>query len=80
MNNNLGALNDYLFEQLERLNDTEELREKENFEKEMERTKAITDIAKTIIANANTVLSAKRYMANTDEFDIPPMLLGDRND
>lgn len=60
MNNNLNSLNDYLFEQLERLNDDETLEKEENFEKEIKRTKALTEIAKTIIDNANTIIDATK--------------------
>lgn len=60
MNNNLNSLNDYLFEQLERLNDDETLEKEENFEKEIKRTKALTEVAKTIIDNANTIINATK--------------------
>lgn len=60
MKNNLNSLNDYLFEQLERLNDDENLEETDNFDKEIKRTKAITEVAKTIIDNANTVINATK--------------------
>jgi hypothetical protein len=60
MNNNLNSLNNYLFEQLERLNDDETLEQEECFEKEIKRTKAITEIAKTIIDNANTIIDATK--------------------
>lgn len=60
MNNNLNSLNDYLFEQLERLNDDESLEKEENFEKEIKRTKALTEVAKTIIDNANTIINATK--------------------
>lgn len=61
MKNDLGSLNNYLFEQLERLNDDEALENEENFDKEMKRAKAITGVAKTIIDNANLLLDAKKY-------------------
>jgi len=61
MKNNLVALNDYLFEELERLNDDETMREEDNFKKEMNRSKAISQVAKNIIDNANTMLEAKKY-------------------
>lgn len=60
MKNNLNSLNNYLFEQLERLNDDENLDNSDNFDKEIKRTKAITDVAKTIIDNANTVINATK--------------------
>ena len=76
MKNNLGDLNNYLFEQLERLNDDDSLENEENFNKEMQRSKAITDVSKTIISNANLLLNAKKYQ---DEYgikqnEVPDML------
>ena len=61
MKNDLGTLNNYLFEQLEILNDDETLDSEDNFDKEMKRAKAITGVAKTIIDNANLLLDAKKY-------------------
>lgn len=61
MKNDLKALNDYLFEELERLNDDEELETEERLEKEIKRSKAVTNVAQTIINNANLVLSAQKY-------------------
>lgn len=61
MNNDLSSLNNYLFEQLERLNDDETLQSEENFEKEMKRAKAITGVSMAIVNNANLILDAKRY-------------------
>lgn len=51
MKKDLNALNDYLFEQLERLNDDECL-EQEGLEKELKRAKAITGISTAIVNNA----------------------------
>lgn len=59
MNNKLSDLNNYLFEELERLNDDETLNSDENFEKELKRSKAITTVSSQIIQNANVVLKAK---------------------
>lgn len=77
MRNNLVELNNYLFEELERLNDEEELQEDGALEKEIKRSKAITNVAQQIINNANTVLNAKKYV---DECGIPnnavPRMLG----
>ena len=61
MKNDLGALNDYLFEQLERLNDDEELADDESFKKEIQRSKAITQVSTAIVNNAKLVLDAKKY-------------------
>jgi len=74
--NTLGDLNNYLFAQMERLDD-ESLSE-EGLKKELERSKAITGIASQIVANANLVLKAKiAYDENIDtEKDKPKMLEG----
>lgn len=81
MKNSLIDLNNYLFEELERLNDEEELKEDESLEKEIKRSKAITNVAQQIINNANTVLTAKKY---ADEYGINskviPKMLGTNED
>ena len=59
MKNKLSDLNNYLFEELERLNDDETLSNNEELEKELKRSKAITDVSNQIIQNANVVLKAK---------------------
>ena len=76
MKNNLQELNNYLFEELERLNDDEELNSDEKIEKEIKRSKAITKVAQTIINNANLVLTAKKYSDELgfDEKTMPKML------
>ena len=61
MKKDLGALNDYLFEQLERLNDDEELADDESFKKQIQRRKAITQVSTAIVNNAKLVLDAKKY-------------------
>lgn len=61
MKNNLNDLNNYLFEQLERLNDDEELSKDEILEKELKRAKAITSISTAIVNNAKLVLDIKKY-------------------
>lgn len=76
MKTSLQDLNMYLFEELERLNDSEELENEENLEKEIKRSKAITNVAQTIINNANTVLDAQKFMSDSGVQELPKMLLG----
>lgn len=75
MKNDLGSLNNYLFEELERLNDNEELDSEEKLEKEIRRSKVITHVAQTIINNAHTVLEAQKFMSDSGAEEIPKMLL-----
>ena len=60
MKNTLGDLNNYLFEQLERLQD-DELTD-EQLVREITRSKAVQGIAKTIIENGALALNAKKHM------------------
>lgn len=64
MKNTLMDLNNHLFEQLERLND-ENLSEEE-LEREIRRSDAITDVAQTIISNANLALNVQKHI---DEYN-----------
>ena len=57
MKNNLTDLNNILFEQLERLQDDDI--SDEQFEKELQRTNAVTKVSKVIIENA--ALSLRAY-------------------
>lgn len=76
MKNTLGDLNNYLFAQLERLDD-ESLSE-EGLNKEINRSKAMSSIAAQIIGGGNLVLKAKVAYEETDNADKtkPPMLEG----
>lgn len=56
--NKLSDLNNYLFEELERLNDDEFLDETK-LKREIDRSKAITNVSQQIISNANVILKAK---------------------
>lgn len=60
MKNTLSDLNNYLFEQLERLND-DELTEEE-LEKEIKRSETVTKVAKTIIDNGQLALQTKKHL------------------
>ena len=75
MQNTLGDLNNHLFAQLERLGN-EEL-EGDELKEEILRAKAVTDIAKEIIDNANTVLDVMKFQAEAlgrSSISIPKML------
>ena len=57
--NKLSDLNDHLFAELERLGD-EDMNEEE-LNKELKRAVGISKIAKNVIMNANTMLSALKF-------------------
>ena len=61
MKNDLNSLNNYLFEELERLNDDEELKNEEKLNKELKRAKAISGVSTVIVNNAKLILDAKKY-------------------
>lgn len=79
MKTTLSDLNNYLFEELERLNDTEELSSDENLEKEIKRSKAISSVAQQIVNNANTILEAQKFVADNGRAELPKMLLGTKD-
>ena len=64
MKNNLGDLNNYLFEALERLNDDKALINEDVLEKELKRSKAITEVSAQIVQNAKIMLEAKKHSDN----------------
>lgn len=75
MKNTLSDLNNYLFEQIERLND-DSLNE-EGLEHEIKRSEAVTKIAKTIIDNGSLALQTKKHLdeyGSGNKCDVP--LLG----
>ena len=76
MRNTLGDLNNHLFMQLERLSDEDITGDK--LKEEIGRSKAISNIAKEIIANADIVLQSKKFYSEymTEEDDMPRMLEG----
>ena len=79
MKNSLSDLNNYLFEQIERIND-DELSD-EQLEKEIKRAETVTKIGQTIISNAQIQLNAwkeaNEYGLNKDN-SIPGLLLEKR--
>lgn len=60
MKNTLKDLNNHLFAQLERLSD-EDLDE-EQIKKEVQRSRAITDVAKVIVENGKLVLGTMKHL------------------
>lgn len=67
MKNKLSDLNDHLFAQMERLG--EENISQEKLDKEINRTKAITSVAREIVSNARLVLDAQVKL--TDPVAVP---------
>lgn len=60
MKNTLTDLNNYLFEQLERLQDDN--LDESGLEKEIQRSEAVQKVAKTIIENGALALQAKKHL------------------
>ena len=80
MNNKLVDLNNHLFEALERLNDDELI--ETNLDKEIERSRAITGVAKAIIENASVILEAQKQfneLGVVDKKEIPLLLQSGEN-
>lgn len=61
MKNKLSDLNDHLFAQIERLGD--EGLTGDDLQREIDRSKAVTGVAREIISNAGTVLRAEELRA-----------------
>ena len=79
MRNNLSALNDYLFEQIETIQDLSEDATNEEIEKTLRKAGAISKIAAQIISNGNLVLRAKELevtMNGRESTPFPKMLEG----
>ena len=76
MSNTLGDLNNYLFEQLKRLSN--ENLKGDNLKEEIERAKAVTQVATQIISNGALVLQAKKWYDDrwNAEDELPKMLEG----
>ena len=76
--NSLGALNDYLFEELERLNEAS-TEDEAKLRLEVERARSVSNIAQAINVNANTVLRTVELQAQVRgaSVSVPKMLGGD---
>ncbi|WP_256090380.1 hypothetical protein [Aerococcus urinaeequi] len=71
-------LNNHLFEQLERLNDTD--LKGDDLKEEIERSKAVAGISKNIIENSKLALEAEKLKADfTGDFSTDNLLLVDSN-
>ncbi|QRN86013.1 hypothetical protein JR334_01915 [Clostridia bacterium] len=76
MRNTLGDLNNYLFEQIERLNDDE--LEGDSLQGEITRAKAVCTVATQIVNNGKLILDARKFNDNRMDIDkeTPKMLEG----
>ncbi|MBR5310652.1 MAG: hypothetical protein IKU42_05975 [Oscillospiraceae bacterium] len=74
MRNNLSALNDYLFEAIERIQDDELCGDV--LEDEIKRAEAVTEVAKVIIQNGELALKAMKQVNEYggETFKVPSML------
>ncbi len=71
MKNKLIDLNNHLFSQLERLSDEDTTGDK--LSEEIERSRAVGGVARSIIDNAKLALDAHKALGDTVR-DLPPML------
>ena len=80
MKNKLTDLNDHLFAQLERLGN--ENIKPDQLKTEIDRSKALAQVAAQVIGNAGLVLQAQKYAESTERPhnapDLPAMLKTDK--
>ena len=74
MRNGLQDMNNALFEQLERLQDDEAMKDPDTFEREMKRSQAVTSIASQIIQSGTLSLKAARFAAEYGNDTVKPLL------
>lgn len=79
MKNTLADLNNYLFEELERLTDDE--LDDVQIEKEIKRANSICTVAGQIISNGNLAVNAAkaRYNSMNADYKSPSFLLDDKD-
>lgn len=75
--NNLGELNDILFDQLRKLS-VSDSKNVDGLKNEINKTKAITDLASSITENAKVVLAVEKFKDNQMIAfnDVPQLLDG----
>ena len=80
MKNKLTDLNNYLFEQLDRLNECD-LGDTTKLKAEVDRSRAVAGIADKIIGNASVVLDAVKLENenSADRTRVPKMLTGEND-
>lgn len=79
MKNTLSDLNNYLFEQLERLQD--DSLDEAGLEKEIKRSESVQKVAKTIIENGSLALQAKKHLdeyGQGDRVELPMLGMTDK--
>ena len=79
MRNNLSELNNYLFAEIENIQDLNEDATNEEVERTLRKASAISKIASQIISNGNLVLRAKELevtMNGRNDTSFPKMLEG----
>lgn len=78
MKNTLGDLNNYLFAQIEEINDIDNETSTEEAERAFEKARTVSNLASQIIANGKLVLRAKelQILNEDEEKQLPRMLEG----
>ncbi|MGN0489363.1 MAG: hypothetical protein ACI4HO_08895 [Ruminococcus sp.] len=84
MKNTLADLNNYLFEELERLTDDEMT--DDELAREIKRSSAVSNVARTIISNGTLALGAAKYankeqglMTYEEKLAALPPVFGEKN-
>ncbi len=77
-NNSLGMLSTYMFDELDRLSEIDPTTNPEALDAEIKRAKALGDVAKVVVENANAMLDAARLQAQYlgKHIDMPRELMG----
>lgn len=75
MKNSLTDLKNYLFEQIERVND-DDLTDEE-LDREIKRSKAVTEASRTIVEIAKTQMDALKYATEELGIETNPAAVGD---